>query len=94
MTMTFTHIDVEFPADLLEELNRLAPPDKRNDIIVTATAGYVHKLKTLRVLKETGGAWSTESHPELATPEEIDDWLTGLRADWRTEPLWPEESHG
>lgn len=95
MTMTFSHLDVLFPADLLADLERLAPPDQRNDIIVTATADYVHKLKTLRVLKETEGAWSTGSHPELATPEAMEHWLMDLRANWRTELLWPEEApHG
>ena len=94
MTAVSTQIEVMFPVDLLEDLDRLAPSGKRDAIIIAATAEYVRKIKTLRALKETAGAWSTESHPELATPEAIDHWLNDLRAEWRTEPLWPDNSNG
>ena len=84
-------INVTFPVRLLEDLDRYAPPRKRNQIIVAATESYVRKLKLLAVLKETAGAWDEESHPELATPEDIDRWLRQIRSTWRREPLWQEE---
>ena len=85
-------INVTFPVQLLEDLDRYAPPRKRNKVIVAATENYVQKLKLLAVLKETAGAWDDESHPELATPEDIDRWLREIRSTWRSEPLWQEES--
>jgi uncharacterized protein (UPF0305 family) len=85
-------IDVTFPVQLLEDLGKYVPPRKRNQVIVAATENYVRKLKLLAVLKETAGAWDDESHPELATPEDIDRWLREIRSSWRSEPLWQEEN--
>lgn len=87
-----TRINVTFPVQLLRDLDKYVPPRKRNQVIVAATEAYVHKLKLLAVLKETAGAWDDQSHPELATPEDIDRWLRQIRSSWRREPLWPEGS--
>lgn len=80
-------ININFPLRLLEELDRLAPPRKRSQIVVTATAEYVRRLKRLAAIKETAGAWNDESHPELATSEDVDRWLRQVRSAWRGEPL-------
>jgi hypothetical protein len=85
-------INVTFPVRLLQDLDRLAPPRKRSQIIVAATAEYVRRLKLLTAIKETAGAWEDESHPELATPEDIDRWLHQVRSSWRREPLWEEDA--
>ena len=86
-------INVTFPVRLLEDLDRLAPPRKRSQIIVAATADYVRRLKLLAAIKETAGAWDDESHPELSTPEDIDRWLRQIRSVWRRESLWGEKDH-
>lgn len=83
-------INVTFPEDLLQELDELAPPRKRSQIIVQATAEYVRKLKLLAAIKETSGAWDDASHPELATAEDIERWVRQMRGAWRREPLWEE----
>jgi len=83
-------INVTFPEDLLRELDELAPPRKRSQIIVQATAEYVRKLKLLAAIKETSGAWDDASHPELATPEDIERWVRQMRGTWRREPLGEE----
>ncbi len=93
MAEALMHFDVTFPVDLIEDLKRIVPPEKLNDLIVVATADYVRKLKALIVLKETAGAWSDEDHPELATPADIDRWLGETRSEWRREPIWAEENH-
>ena len=72
-------INVTFPEQLLDELDKLAPPRKRSQIIVKATAEYVRKLKLLAAIKESSGAWDDASHPELATPEDIDQWIREIR---------------
>jgi hypothetical protein len=85
-------INVTFPARLLEDLDKVAPPRKRSQIIVAATADYVRKLKLLMAIRETAGIWEDKSHPELATPEDIDQWLHQIRSSWRREPLvWGED---
>ena len=63
-------------------------------MIVAATEAYVHKLKLLAVLKETAGTWDDASHPETATPEDIDRWLRNIRSSWRSEPLTAETTNG
>ena len=84
-------INVIFPVRLLEELDELAPPRKRSQIIVAATTDYVHRLKLLRAIQASAGLWEDESHPELSTPEDIDKWLRRMRSNWRAEPLDQEQ---
>ena len=86
-------INVTFPEDLLQELDELALPRKRSQIIVQATAEYVRKLKLLAAIKETSGAWDDASHPELATPDDIERWIRQMRGTWRRESLWEEEAN-
>ena len=83
-------INVTVPVSLLDDLAEHAPPRKRNQVIVEATEAYIRKLKLLAVLKETAGAWDDASHPELATPEDIDHWLRQSRAAWRSQPAEPQ----
>ena len=95
MTLGSTRrINATFPVSLLEDLNRYVPSRRRNQVIVTATEAYVQKLKLLAVLKETAGAWDDASHPELATPDDIDRWLREIRASWRSTPLDTEATDG
>jgi len=89
---TTRRINVTFPVSLLGELHKYVPSRQRNQVIIAATEDYVRRLKLLAALKETAGAWDDNSHPELATPADIDRWLRQIRAAWRREPLWPEEA--
>ncbi len=87
-------INVTFPAQLLEELDSIVPAGKRSDVIVEATAAYLSRLRVLAALKETGGAWRDEDHPDLATPEDVSRWLDRLRAPWRRVPLLADRESG
>ncbi|MBN1579596.1 MAG: hypothetical protein JXA89_02760 [Anaerolineae bacterium] len=86
-------INVTFPEQLLNELDELVPPRKRSQVIVMATTEYVRKLKLLSAIKETAGAWDEASHPELATPADIDRWIREMRGTWRQEPLEEQDPH-
>jgi metal-responsive CopG/Arc/MetJ family transcriptional regulator len=86
-------INVIFPARLLEELDELTPPRKRSQIIVAATTDYVRRLKLLRAIQESAGLWEDASHPELATPKDIDEWVRQIRSHWRNEPLVRDQEH-
>ncbi len=84
-------INVTFPEQLLRELDGLIPAGKRSEVIVEATAAYLARLKVLATLKATAGVWETADHPELATPEDVNDWLAALRSAWRRVPLFAED---
>ena len=86
-------INVMFPVRLLKELDELAPPRKRSQIIVAATTDYVQRLKLLQAIQESAGIWEDASHPELATPADIDEWLRQIRSHWRGEPLEQEQGY-
>ncbi len=45
--------------------------------------GELRRLKMLATIKETAGAWTEESHPELRTDQDIERYLEESRAAWR-----------
>jgi len=87
MSRDTRRINVTFPAQLLEELDRLVPAGKRNEVIVEATAAYLRRLNVLVTLEQTSGAWRDEDYADLATPEDVTRWVSELRAPWRCVPL-------
>ena len=76
-----------FPTPLLEELTRLIPAGKRSEVIVEATAAYLHRLRVLVTLEQTGGVWCDGDHADLATAEDVTRWVNDLRDPWRCVPL-------
>ncbi len=73
-------INVLLPSSLLAELRELVPPRERSGFIAEATAQQLLQLKQQRALRESRGAWTDESHPELQTQEDVRNWLRELRA--------------
>lgn len=73
-------INVLLPSSLLAELRELVPPRERSGFIAEATAQQLLQLKQQRALRESRGAWTDESHPELQTQEDVRNWLGELRA--------------
>ena len=86
-------INVTFPERLLAELDELVPPRKRSQFIVRATDEYLRKLKLVSAIQETAGAWDEASHPELATPADVDGWIRDRRGEWRREPAEDQGDH-
>ena len=84
-------IKVTFPKQLLDELDAVVPTGKRSDVIVEATAAYLHRINVLAALRETQGAWRDEDHPELVTSEDVNRWLASRRSSWRRVPLLSED---
>jgi len=54
----------------------------RSRFILEAIEGRLAIEEQLAALDETAGAWSDENHPNMKTDEDIDRWLTNLRASW------------
>jgi metal-responsive CopG/Arc/MetJ family transcriptional regulator len=73
-------INVLLPSSLLAELRELVPLRERSGFIAEATAQRLLQLKQQRALRESRGAWTDESHPELQTQEDVRNWLRELRA--------------
>jgi Txe/YoeB family toxin of Txe-Axe toxin-antitoxin module len=77
-------INVTFPADLLEALDQIVPPRKRNRFIVEATREALRQARLKRALEELRKepAWTSENHPELLTAEDVDRYVRRLRESW------------
>jgi len=72
-----THVVV--PEDLLKEIDELSGKRKRSWFITEAAKKEIRRLKFLKAIKETAGAWKDEDHPELE--KGVDDWVRTLREE-------------
>jgi len=74
-------LNIRMPRELTDELKRLVPARKRNQLIVAATAEAVARLRQQEALREER-IWSDESHPDLTSQEDINRYLSEMRAPW------------
>ena len=81
-TETPKRINVTFPASLLDELRRIVPVRERNRFIVEATERELRRQRLLKALRESGGAWREEDHPDLHTPEDVERYIRRMRETW------------
>ena len=72
-----THVVV--PEDLLKEIDELSGKRKRSRFITEAAKKEIRRLKFLKAVKETAGAWKDENHPELE--KGVDNWVRTLREE-------------
>jgi len=84
-------INVTFPVDLLEALDELIPPRKRNRFIVEATEEALRRARLARVLEalREEPAWKDEDHPDLRSAEDVDRYVRRLRETWMPQ-TWEE----
>ena len=78
-------ITILFPEDVLHLLDTRVPPRKRSAFIVDAVVEKLALEDQVAAIEESAGAWKEEDHPELRTPEDIDRWLSNIRAAWTRE---------
>jgi len=81
-TKTVKRINVTFPVSLLEDLRRYVPPRERSRFIVQATEKELRRVRLLKALRESAGAWSDEDHPDLMTIEDVNRYVRRLRETW------------
>ena len=74
-------LNIRVPRELVDELKRLVPARKRSQVIVAATAEAVARLKQQEALREDK-IWSDEGHPDLTSQEDINRYLSEMRASW------------
>ncbi len=75
-------ITLSLPQALAERLNAQVPARQRSLVITKILEDYLAIAEQEALLAETAGCWSDEHHPELATGQEIDEWLAALRGEW------------
>jgi Arc/MetJ-type ribon-helix-helix transcriptional regulator len=81
-TADIRKITVTLPAAMLARLDERVPARGRSRFIFEAIEDRLAIEEQLAALDETAGAWSDENHPDMKTDEDIDRWLTNLRASW------------
>ncbi len=80
--MDVRKITVTLPTALLTRLDEQIPARQRSRFIFEAIEERLALAEQVAALDETAGAWTDENHPEMKTDEDIDRWLTNLRASW------------
>lgn len=76
-------ITVSLPQNLAERLNAQVPLRQRSTFIAMILEEYLAIAEQQEILDETAGCWSDERHPDMATGEDIDIWLTTRRGGWQ-----------
>jgi hypothetical protein len=79
MSSKIQRINISFPKKLVDELSSLVPPGKRSHLVVEATQKELQKIRRLRILEKTAGAWQDSSHPDLKTIGDVCNWVNRLR---------------
>lgn len=75
-------ITLTLPETLLNRLDERVSPQQRTDFIIEAIEQWLAVEEQLAALDEASGAWTDENHPEMVTPQDIDNWLAELRGTW------------
>ena len=79
MTTKSQRINISFPRKVAEDLSTLIPSGKRSSLVVEATKKELQRVKLLKVLDRTAGAWTDRNHPDLKTIEDVKAWVQNLR---------------
>jgi len=72
-----THVVVS--EELVEEIDRLSGKRKRSWFITQAVIKEIQRLKFLKAVKETAGAWDEKDHPEFK--KGVESWARNLREE-------------
>ena len=79
MASRIQRMTISFRKKLVDELSSLVPPGKRSHLVVEATQKELQKIKRLKILEKTAGAWKDSSHPDLKTIGDVCNWVNRLR---------------
>lgn len=64
---------------LVDELDRVIPFNQRQHFVEETLARELRRRKLRIALKKSYGAWKDEDHPELATYEDVNNWVKSIR---------------
>jgi hypothetical protein len=79
MPSKIQRMTISFPKKLVDDLSSLVPPGKRSPLVVEATQKELQKIKRLKILEKTAGAWKDSSHLDLKTFGDVCNWVNRLR---------------
>ncbi len=87
-------VNVTFPAEVLDGLEKLLPPRQRNRFIVEATERALQESRLERSLNALleEPAWTDENHPDLMTVEDVNRYVRRLRESWMPRD-WEDIEH-
>jgi hypothetical protein len=77
--MARNRVLVQFPPDLIAEVDRLAGKGKRTAFLVDLARREVKRRRLLKILEDAEPIWKDEDHPELA--EGVNEWVRKMRAE-------------
>jgi len=72
-------LNISFPKKVADQLSSLIPAGKRSKLVVEATRKELQRIKVLKVLDRTAGAWTDRNHPDLKKIEDVKAWVRNLR---------------
>ena len=85
-----TKAHLVIPREILEEVDRIAGKRKRSLFIADATREKLEKVRFLRTLGQTGGAWTDENHPDLRTVAQVERYVAEKRRTYRKRLRGPQ----
>lgn len=90
-TKATQRVNVTFPVEVLESLEKLLAPRQRNRFIVQATERALRDIRVDRALNALldEPAWTDENHPDLMSVDDVDRYVRKLRESWMPQ-AWEE----
>lgn len=76
-------INISLPKSVLEDIQQLVAPRKRNEFIAEATKEKLALLKQQKALGKTAGAWKDKNHPHLNTAKDMEVFLKETRGSYK-----------
>ena len=89
---TLQRITVAIPTSLLERLHKRISTRQRSQFIIQAIEEQLALAEQVSALDEAVGLWNDELHPELQTPDDVNQWVKSLRSSWSIPLLILEQS--
>ncbi|MFQ5434194.1 MAG: hypothetical protein ACE5FD_04890 [Anaerolineae bacterium] len=81
---TTKKITVTLPEKLIDRLDKYIPPRQRSSFIAEAISTHLAIAEQVEALEESAGVWEDARYPELATENDIDQWLLEFRQGWHS----------
>lgn len=79
-------MSVTLPKELAGEIRSMASPGEISSFFAEALEHYIAYKKQKIALEKGFGAWKSESHPDLATPEDSTSYVRSIREADRERP--------
>ncbi len=79
--MKTVKVSLTLPEELLRQIKSMT--GNVSAFVTEGTRQYVVRERLRSALELSAGAWSEENHPGLATLEDLEQYIDGIRSSWR-----------